>query len=121
MRKTTGLFFLAWAISGCATNPRIESFNAAQRAKLATIEAYERDANRPYDLLGTVSGLSCNRNKYQAQDISYDEAIQGVKMQAVLLGGDAVINTFCQKNSDTDWINNCWASIKCIGDAIRYK
>jgi hypothetical protein len=57
----------------------------------------------------------------ECQDVSYDEALQGVKLRAAMLNADAVVNTFCQKNSDTDWINNCWAAVKCIGDAIKYK
>lgn len=105
----------------CMTNPRIENISSAQRSKLNKIEVHKTDIDRPYEIIGEVDGLSCNRNKYQAQDVSYDEALQGVKLKAVMLGADAVINTFCQKNSDTDWTNNCWASVKCIGDAIQYK
>jgi hypothetical protein len=105
----------------CASNPRIETLSAFQRSRLESMEIFKGGVQKEYAVLGTVSGLSCNRNKYQAQDITYDEALQGVKIKAVLMNADAVINTFCQKNSDTDWINNCWASIKCIGDAIKYK
>ena len=61
------------------------------------------------------------RLPYQRQDISDEEALEGVRIKAVQLNADAVINTFCQTNSDTDWKNNCWASIKCIGDAVIYK
>ncbi|RLM26491.1 hypothetical protein BIY29_05375 [Brenneria alni] len=77
--------------------------------------------NNPFSdatIIKTVDGLSCNRNKYQAQDISESEAMDGVKIKAAMLNADAVVNTICQKNSDTDWINNCWASVKCIGDAV---
>ena len=85
------------------------------------IEIFEGDIDLPHVIIGTVTGLSCNRNKYQEQDITKNEALEGIKIKAVLLNADAVINVFCQTNSDTDWRNNCWASIKCIGDAIKYK
>lgn len=101
-------------------NPRVEDMSSAQRSKLAKMEVFQGDVERPYTIVGTVSGLSCNRNKYQAQAISDHEGMEGIKMEAVLLNADAVINTFCQTNSDTDWGNNCWASVKCIGDAIIY-
>jgi uncharacterized protein YbjQ (UPF0145 family) len=55
------------------------------------------------------------------QNVSDAEALEGVKIKAVKRGADAVINLVCQKNSDTDWRNNCWASVKCIGDAVRFK
>ncbi len=120
-KKHIVALFIPLLFSACMGNPRIENMNSAQRARLSHIEIYNADIDKPYVILGEVDGLSCNRNKYQAQDVSYDEALQGVKLKAVMLGADAVVNTFCQKNSDTDWINNCWASVKCIGDAIQYK
>lgn len=106
---------------GCMSNPRIENLSSADRARMASIQIFKGEPERDYQIIRPVSGLSCNRNKYQAQDISDAEALQGVKINAVRLRADAVINTFCQTNSDTDWRNNCWASVKCIGDAVRYK
>lgn len=107
-------------LASCASNPRVEDLTSAQRAKIASIQVFSAVPEKKFLVLGTVTGLSCNRNKYQAQDVSESEALQGVKINAVLLGADGVINTFCQKNSDTDWGNNCWASVKCIGDAVKF-
>lgn len=106
---------------GCMSNPRIEDLSSADRAKAASIQIFQGAPDHNYKTIGPVSGLSCNRNKYQVQDISDSEALQGIKIRAARLGADAVINTFCQKNSDADWRNNCWASIKCIGDAVNFK
>jgi len=111
----------ALLLIGCASNPRIEDMSSEQRSKLSQLEIFKGSIERPYKVIGTVSGLSCNRNKYQKQDISDEEALGGIRIRAVQLGADAVINTYCQTNSDTDWRNNCWASIKCIGDAVIYK
>ena len=77
--------------------------------------------DRGFEVLGTVTGLSCNRNKQQVPDVSDQEAGEGLKLRAAQMGADAVINTFCQKSSDTDWRNNCWSSVKCVGDAVRFK
>ena len=106
---------------GCMSNPRIEDMSSEQRSRLSKIKIYKGSTDRPYKILGTVSGLSCNRNKYQQQDISDEEALEGIRIKAVQLNADAVINTFCQTNSDTDWRNNCWASVKCVGDAVTYE
>lgn len=106
-------------ISACASNPRIETLTSEQRARLSTVEILGPEFTGSYTFLGTVEGLSCNRNKFQEQDISNEEALQGVKIRTVLLGGNAVKNLYCQKNSDTDWANNCWASVKCIADAVE--
>lgn len=105
-------------LNACMANPRIETMPSVVRANAAKMPMLRAAPDKPYRVIGTVSGLSCNRNKYQAQDVTNEEALQGVRIKAAQLGADAVINTFCQKNSDTDWRNNCWASVKCIGDAI---
>jgi len=110
---------LFFSLVGCASNPRIDSLSSEERAKVSEVQIFASTPPQAYQALGEVSGLSCNRNKYQEQDISEKEALEGVKIRAVMKGGDAVINTLCQKNSDTDWVNNCWASIKCIGDAVK--
>jgi hypothetical protein len=104
----------------CTTNPRIEKLTSSQRAQLNSLVVLKGDSDIPYTVIGTVDGLSCNRNKYQKQDISDEEAMQGIRIKAVKLNADAVINVYCQTNSDMDWTNNCWASVKCIGDAVKY-
>lgn len=108
-------------VTGCTSNPRISSLRPEQRARLNTIQVFKGEVNRTYKILGTVKGLSCHRYAYQKQLPSEDEAIEGVRLEAALLGADAVINTACQVNSDIDWIKNCWSSIICVGDAIKYE
>ncbi|MGM3172510.1 hypothetical protein [Dickeya lacustris] len=109
----------ALTLSACASNPRIEYLSGEQRSKAINMPVYKNNPLSPNaKTIKAVDGLSCNRNKYQAPDISESEALEGVKIKAAMLNADAVVNTICQKNSDTDWINNCWASVKCIGDAV---
>jgi hypothetical protein len=120
--KVIAIAFLLLAVGGlvgCAANPRIDSLSPEQRRKVSEVQIFKGKPDKPFQILGEISGLSCNRNLYQKQDVSDTEALEGLKIKTVMLGGDAVINTLCQKNSDTDWANNCWASIKCIGDAVR--
>jgi uncharacterized protein YbjQ (UPF0145 family) len=118
--KTVVIITATLFIFGCASNPRIEDMSSEQRSRLSKMEIFEGTIERPHKVIGTVTGLSCNRNKYQKQDISDEEALEGIRLKAAQLNADAVINTFCQTNSDTDWRNNCWASVKCIGDAVIY-
>jgi len=116
MRALTLLLLL---LAGCMSNPRIETISSAQRAAVNQVRILDATPAGNYESLGTVSGLSCNRNKFQAPNISHDEALEGVRIQAAQRGANAVMNLVCQTNSDTDWRNNCWASVKCIGDAVK--
>lgn len=115
------IIILLQVVIGCASNPSINSLSPEQRARLNTIQIIKGGVDRPYKILGTVKGLSCHRNAYQTQLLTEDEAIEGIRLKAALLGADAVINTVCQINSGTDWVNNCWSSIVCVGDAIKYE
>lgn len=113
---------LVLAVStGCATNPDVGSLSSDQRARVASMEVLRGPTTRSHTILGSVKGLSCHRNAYQSQQLTETEAIEGVKLRAASLDADAVVNLVCQVNSGADWVNNCWSSIVCVGDAVRYK
>ncbi|MCE0826587.1 hypothetical protein LVQ78_11155 [Buttiauxella sp. A2-C2_NF] len=105
--------------TGCMSNPRIDDLSGAERAKAANMPVHNDNPYPTAKVIKTVTGLSCNRNGNQQQDVSQSEALEGIKIQAAMVNADAVVNNLCQKNSDTDWTNNCWASVKCIGDAVK--
>lgn len=109
------------SLHGCATNPDISSLSAQQLQRLSNLKVSQSDASRPHSMLDIVKGFSCQKaNAYTNKQASAGEAIEGVKIRAVQLGADAVVNLNCQTNSDTDLINNCWSSIVCVGTAIEY-
>ena len=107
--------------TGCAINPDVGSLSSDQRARVASMEVVRGPTTRSHTILGAVKGLSCHRNAYQRQQLTEAEAIEGVKLRAASLDADAVVNLVCQANSGADWVNNCWSSIVCVGDAVRYK
>lgn len=111
--------FCALFLASCGLNPPVESLTPEQRAKVSTITVHEDNPWPQARRLSSVSGLSCNRNKYQEPDIDASEAIQGVKMRAALVNADSVVNTLCQKNADTDYVHSCWTSVRCVGDAVK--
>lgn len=115
------VFSATITISACATNPDIGSLSSGQRGKLSSMELFRGGAVRAHTIVGPVKGLSCHRNVNQSQVLTEAEALEGVKLQAALLDADAVANVACQRNSGADWVNNCWSSIVCVGDAVRFK
>lgn len=108
-------------VVGCASNPSIDSLSSVQRARYSQMEIINGSTSRPHNVVGSVKGISCHRNAYQSRVLTSDEALEGVKLQAAQLEADAVINVACQKKSEVDWGNNCWASIVCVGDAVKFK
>jgi hypothetical protein len=107
------------SLTGCAANPSIYSLSSDQRARLHTIQVTIGGIDKPYETIGKAEGLSCLRNLDPPNLPTKAEAMTGVKINAALMDADAVINVVCQ-NSGVDWVNNCWRSIGCIGDAIKF-
>jgi hypothetical protein len=126
MRILATLFMLAVLLTvvvatGCATNRDVGSLSSDKRARFTSMEVLRGPTTRSHTHLGPVEGLSCHRNAYQGQQLTEAEAIEGVKVRAASLNADAVVNMVCQVHSGADWVNNCWSSIVCVGDAVRYK
>lgn len=124
IRHETPLFVMLLTLvisTGCATNPDVGTLTSDQRARVASMEVVRGATTRSHTILGAVKGISCHRNAYQRQQLTEAEAIEGVKLRAASLDADAVVNVVCQDNSGMDWVNNCWSSIVCVGDAVRYK
>lgn len=116
-----GTLLVPLLLTCCASNPSIDSLSSEQRARYVQMEVFNASTSRPHTILRIVKGISCNRNAYQARLLSSEEAMEGVKLQAAQLQADAVINVACQNRSEADWGNNCWASIVCVGDAVKFK
>lgn len=110
----------SWILAGCATNPDLGSLSPEQRARLNTIQVYNLGVDKPHKILGSVKGLSCQLNTQQTQTFAEEEAMEGMRRKAAILGADAVINTACQIKSMPDLANNCWTSFVCVGDAIKF-
>lgn len=108
-------------INMATANPDIRSLSSTQRTKMSSMEVLRSPSTRPHTALGPVKGVSCRRGVPQEQVPTEADAIEGVKVRAALLDADAVINTVCQISDGIDWANNCWSSIVCSGDAVRYK
>ncbi len=117
--KTLLLALGALSLAACSLNPSVDTLSSEQRAKVASMRVHENNPWPQARLIAKVSGLSCNRNKYQEPEVNSDEALQGIKIRAALAGGDGVVNTLCQKNALTDYVHSCWTSVRCVGDAVK--
>ena len=118
--KLFSYIFICFVVAGCAANPSIDSLTGEQRARLNSIQLEMGSIDAPHIVIGKAEGLSCHKNDYAPNLNSATEAMQGIRIKAVLMNADAVINVTCQNNY-VKWITDCFSSIVCIGDAITYK
>jgi len=121
-------FLAAACLYGCGTTPlspkEEQSLTTVQRGRLNAMKVYmsrEEPPDQPYKVIARVKGISCvqNLNLKEYKQATDEEAIHVMEVRAALLNADAVINADCQASSAVDWVNNCWSSVVCIGDAIQ--
>ena len=117
-RSLLGLGIAAMSV-GCASGPDLEGLSGTQRSKFEAMEVFHGPAPRPHTVIQPVKNSVCLK-AYQQESMHEDETLQGLKLKAARLDADAISNAACLKRSGAEW-NDCWSSIVCAGDAIRYK
>lgn len=116
------LMFAILFLTGCVSNARlVRQLTKAQRANALTMEVLRGPISRPHKILKTVEGLSCLRNIHTDKTPRESEAITSAMLKAAAMNADAVINLSCERSSGMDLANNCFTSIVCSGDAVRYQ
>jgi ABC-type phosphate transport system substrate-binding protein len=112
--------FAMTTLTGCASNPSVASLTSEQRQKVAELVEFPSGslARESYQIVGSAKGLACKRNLYASGKPSLEEAQQGVRIRAALMGAEAVTNVLCEDKQEVDWGNNCWQTVVCVGDAI---
>ena len=123
MTKRISSLFGAFALTflvGCASNPSVSSLTSAERQMVAEMLVLKAGAipRESYQILGSVEGIACKRNLYASGSPNMDEAMQGVRIRAAMLGADAVTNMVCEDKREVDWGRNCWQTVVCVGDAV---
>ena len=107
------------AVSGCAANPKISDLTPQQQKLAQSVKLYDgADHPEKFQRLERVSGLSCLRGTVSYTRFSQSVAREGLRLNAALLNGNAVINVTCELRG-VDYETNCWRSHICFGDAVR--
>ncbi len=120
------LFFaLINILSGCSPFVEIKKesdFTIEQREKLSVIKVYDRNelpAGSYRIIEQSIWGVSCKNLLWDPAANRYD-ALKQLKMKAVELNGDGLINVQCREVNN-DLSANCWHSFTCYGDVIQLK
>ena len=75
---------------------------------------------KPYSIINVVEGISC-KNKTWSPAATKTDAINQAKYWAKEQGADAIINLQCEVPRGTTTTYNCWESITCTAQAIKFK
>jgi hypothetical protein len=110
----------AFTASGCATSPGVGDLSPEQRSRLSDLEVHYETATRPHTVIEPIRSFTCHRNAWLPVQLTHEGAIETLKVKAVMKDADAISNAACNQSPSVDWLRNCWSSIVCTGDAIRY-
>lgn len=106
------LLFTACA-PAATVNPELR--RAAAKVQILKLEEIK---SREYSIISEIMGLSCGRQL--GSDPSVEAAREKLRIEAAKLGADAVLNVICEETG-VNWAHNCWKTIQCRGDAIKWK
>lgn len=111
------ILLLILLMSSCAT---VDTVDPSLRRAAANISIIKLDdiGPRKYLIITEVMGLSCARQAGSFPSI--DAAREKTKIEAAKVSADALLNVICEE-SGTDWVHNCWKTIQCRGDAIKWQ
>jgi len=71
-----------------------------------------------YTSIKKLSAVSCRQSTF-GRSPSERDAIIDLQRQAFQAGADALLDARCRASDGPDLLNNCWASVECIGTAIK--
>ena len=92
--------------------------DAAMKIRVFTVES--GDHPEVESLLGSITAYSC---KHWMTDppASKGDALTRLRMEALRLGANGIIDiTFDSRGTDT-WGTNCWETVQASGSAVRFK
>lgn len=116
MLKALGFAVAVLALSACASGMNMTPEMRRAAAAIPILTA-EQVAGRPFAIVSEVVGRSCARQA--GSDPSMEAAREELKIGAATRGAAAVTAVLC-KEGGVSLTSNCWKSIECRGDAIRW-
>jgi len=129
MEKSTmrTIFTLPWVllIAGCGAmvpTVKFDEMTVEQRRAVNALEIYNISqlAGRDYTIITIVEGISC-KNKVWDHAATKTDALFQTKHWAREAGADAITNVQCDSPRGTTVTYNCWESVTCTAEAIKFK
>ena len=116
---------VALALTGCGTmvpNVKMDDMTVEHRRAVNALEIFNQNqlTGKTYSIITIVEGISCKNKVWDAAATRTDALFQ-VKHWAREAGADAITNVQCDSPRGTTVTYNCWESITCTAEAIKFK
>jgi hypothetical protein len=125
IQKIALITLLSALASGCgALVPvvKLEDISAEQRHAVNEVAIYNQTQliGRKFKVQNIVEGISC-KNKMWDHAATKSDAIFQTRYWAQQIGADGITNLQCDQPRGTTTSYNCWESITCTAEAIKFE
>ncbi len=125
IKKQVLLWLVATSLTGCgAMVPvvKMENISPEQRRVVNEVAIYNQTQliGRKFKVINIVEGISC-KNKVWDHAATKSDAIFQARYWAQQMGADGVANLQCDHPRDTTTTYNCWESVTCTAEAIKFE
>ena len=112
-------------ISGCgAMVPvvKMEDIPVEQRRAVNEVAIYNQTqlTGRKFKVINIVEGISC-KNRLWDHAATKSDAIFQARYWAQQMGADGIANVQCDNPRGTTTTYNCWESVTCTAEAIKFE
>jgi hypothetical protein len=112
-------------VAGCGAlvpTIKLDEMPVEQRRAVNALEIYNTTQliGKNYSILTIVEGISC-KNKVWDHAATKTDALFQAKHWAREAGADAITNIQCDSPRGTTVTYNCWESVACTAEAIKFK
>ena len=126
MQIKLGLVLLISFLAGCVgpfvSIKDISHLPAETKSLVLAMSIYNEGQlyDKKYKIINIVEGISC-KNKVWDHPATKTDAINQAKYWAFEIGADALLNIQCDYPRGTTTTYNCWESITCTAQAIKFE
>lgn len=122
--KPTLFALMIASLTGCGTFAPVRplaELPAAQRQAVEQVAVLNQTqlTGKTFQVLNVVEGISC-KNKVWEEAATKTAAITQAKYWAQQKGADAITNVQCGSVQGASLAYNCWQSVSCTAEAIKY-
>jgi hypothetical protein len=109
------------AIYGCGPQVavlKVDPSTALMARSSVKIYTTRQLADKKYEDFGPIEATSCKSLMWEPVP-TREDAVNQLRVRAMNLGGNGLLNLMCDAREGTSVSKNCWSSITCAASAIQ--
>jgi hypothetical protein len=118
--KASPVFLFAFGLFGCGPQVaviKVDQSTAIEARNAVKIYSAKQLVEKRYEDLGPIEATSCKSLMWDPIP-TREDAVTQLRVRAINLGGNGLLNLMCDATQGTSVSKNCWSSITCSASAI---